>query len=431
MKEIFLHRVWESLFYNPSGLFTQEGEQVEVVFPGKPNMNQGPDFLNAKVTIGGIEWFGHVEVHVHSREWYTHRHEQDANYNSVVLHVVYETDGEPVVREDGTVIPEICLKGGIHPEVLAKHTQLMTEKRTIPCGAMLKDVPKLHVGNWLDRLGVERVQVKVSKAKGRLKETVQDWEQVLWEEIAATLGGPVNQHAFRELAQEVPIRILKKYAKCELKAEALLYGAAGLLRGGANGEKYREYLCAEWGFLSFKHDIGMIRIRMKRLRMRPASFPCIRISQLVSLIGQFPDLTDLMVEGGIDRFQKQAILASLYWETHYLFGKGGRPGIKALGRPVKESLVVNTLLPISFLYHQAHGRKETPQFVADRLEKMRPENNRIVRLFRELGIRPENALRTQGIVRLKKVYCDQKKCLTCALGLKIIKQTERWKPIPL
>ena len=430
MKEIFLHHVWKSLFYNPGSLTTQDGRKVEVISPGRLNVDQGPDFLNAELRIGEEKWFGHVEIHVHSEDWYRHGHQRDANYNAVVLHVVYESNGKEIIREDGTSIPEVTLQGGILADVLVKHQQLVTSKRDIPCGPMLRDIPQLHIGNWLDRLGVERLQVKIGEAQKRLQETVQDWEQVLWEELAAILGGPVNQHAFRELAREVPIRILKKYAKCSLKVEALLYGASGLLGEQVKGEKYVEYLRAEWGHLSFKHDLGMIRISMKRLRMRPPGFPSVRISQLANLIWHFPDLNDLLLEGGSEALLNVSIQASMYWDTHYLFGKPGPPKVKKLGRPVKEAMITNTLLPITYLYHYAHGREEPPGGVAERLEKMRPEENRIVRMFRDHGIKPENALRSQGMVRLKKVFCDQKKCLTCALGLKIIKREEACKLIP-
>ena len=238
----------------------------------------------------------------------------------------------------------------------------------------------------LEDMGVERMQEKIMEAEKRLTLTTQNWEQVLWEDIAGILGGPVNGEAFRELAREVPFKVIRKYAKCQHKVEALLYGSSGLLKGPREREEYQEYLSAEWGFLSMKHNLGFCQIPLKYMRMRPMGFPTIRISLLAGLISTFPCLTDLLQEEGIAKLLKTKISAGLYWETHYHFGKTGQPGIKAMGRSVKETLVMNTLLPMGYLYQKAHGREISGETLANQLEAMRPENNKIVRSFNKLDI---------------------------------------------
>ena len=427
MKEMFLHHVWESLKFKTSSLRTREGEEVGVIHPGQHNFDQGPDFFNAMITVSGIEFFGHVELHVHSEDWYLHGHHRDSNYNSVVLHVVYESGQEPIHREDGTIIPEVSLKGLIDTEQLLRMEKFVNTNKSLPCEGMVKDLPAPIVGNWLDRLGVERLQEKIMTAEKRLATTTHNWEQVLWEDIAGILGGPVNGEAFRELAREVPFRLIRKYANCQHKVEALLYGVSGLLKGSRERERYQEYLSAEWGFLSMKYNLGFCRIPLKFLRMRPAGFPTVRISQLANLVNKFSCLSDLLKEGGIEKLLKAKISAGLYWETHYHFGKTGQPGIKSLGKSLKETLVMNSLLPLSYLYQKAHGRKTTGEIQANHLERMRPENNQIVRSFDEVGITAENALRTQGLVRLKKVYCGPQNCLSCAIGSSILNRIETCK----
>lgn len=36
---------------------------MEVIDPGLPNHDAGPDFFNAKVKINGTLWVGNVEIH--------------------------------------------------------------------------------------------------------------------------------------------------------------------------------------------------------------------------------------------------------------------------------------------------------------------------------------------------------------------------------
>jgi hypothetical protein len=57
------------------------------------------------------------------------------------------------------------------------------------------------------------------------------------------------------------------------------------------------------------------------------------------------------------------------------------------------------------------------------LEKIAPEDNGLIRRFNEIGWVPENASQSQALLQLKKSYCDQKKCLSCGIGIKILSNT--------
>jgi len=81
---------------------------VEVIDPGLPNPDAGPDFFNAKIKIDGILWVGNVEIHVHASDWKRHHHHQDRAYDSVILHVASDIDAE-TFRTDGTPIPQMEL----------------------------------------------------------------------------------------------------------------------------------------------------------------------------------------------------------------------------------------------------------------------------------------------------------------------------------
>ena len=73
-------------------LQTTSGRPVEVIDPGLPNMNAGPDFFNAKLKIDGTLWVGNVEVHTQASDWLLHRHDRDKAYDTVILHVVGEIE---------------------------------------------------------------------------------------------------------------------------------------------------------------------------------------------------------------------------------------------------------------------------------------------------------------------------------------------------
>ena len=85
--EQLLHYVWKHKIFPLSLLQTTSGRPVEVIDPGLPNMNAGPDFFNAKLKIDGTLWVGNVEVHTQASDWLLHRHDRDKAYDTVILHV--------------------------------------------------------------------------------------------------------------------------------------------------------------------------------------------------------------------------------------------------------------------------------------------------------------------------------------------------------
>lgn len=92
LKELVLQYAWQFRRYDIQALETSTGLPVRIMHPGRRNRDGGPDFLDARVMIGDLEWRGHVEIHRRSSEWLQHGHQHDDKYRNVILHVVYEDD---------------------------------------------------------------------------------------------------------------------------------------------------------------------------------------------------------------------------------------------------------------------------------------------------------------------------------------------------
>ena len=104
MKEVFLHYLWRYQKFNFSNLMTTSGDSLSVICVGQPNTGSGPDFSMAQVQIGAVRFAGSVEIHLHSSQWYHHRHHQDSAYDNVILHVVWEED-MPLQLPSGKSLP--------------------------------------------------------------------------------------------------------------------------------------------------------------------------------------------------------------------------------------------------------------------------------------------------------------------------------------
>ena len=125
-----------------------------------PNVNSGPDFFNAQLSIGTQMWAGNVEIHVKSSDWYVHHHETDAAYDSVILHVVWEHNMD-IFRKDNHAIPTLELKNYVLPHTCKNYNLLLnSEQSWIPCESSIKDVDAFTINHWLERLYLERLEGK-------------------------------------------------------------------------------------------------------------------------------------------------------------------------------------------------------------------------------------------------------------------------------
>src|SRR5688572_17245661 len=131
MNEAFLHYIWEFQYFNKTDLCTTEGEPVSVFNPGNRNSNAGPDFFNSRVKIGSMEWIGNVEIHIHSAEWIHHKHDKDAAYENVVLHVVWKED-KKIERNDHSLLPTIELKDRVSANLILQYRKLVNNPQKIP-----------------------------------------------------------------------------------------------------------------------------------------------------------------------------------------------------------------------------------------------------------------------------------------------------------
>ena len=95
--ERLLQFIWQFQYFNQGGLKTTSGEELQIIYPGTYNTNQGPDFTGAKIKIGNTMWAGNVELHVRASDWNRHNHQLDKNYNNVILHVVWETIFQTII----------------------------------------------------------------------------------------------------------------------------------------------------------------------------------------------------------------------------------------------------------------------------------------------------------------------------------------------
>ena len=424
MKEEFLHFIWEHRLFDRTDLKTVDGEKLEIISTGQPNSNSGPDFFNARIRIGETTWAGNIEIHQKSSHWYQHRHETDAAYDNVILHVV-ELHDKPVLIHDHQ-IPVVEIK--YPPAILENFEQLLKSKRWIACEDRLPEVDPFVLRFWFSSLMIERLQAKTSSILELLQQNKNNWNETFYQLLARNFGMKINALPFELLAKSLPLSILSKHKNDLFQIEALLFGQSGLLNETLLGDDYYLALRNEYSFLYKKYGLSGIEAHLwKFMRLRPVNFPTIRIAQLAMLIHRSSALFSHILESETLEELKNLfdVATSEYWETHYRFNKTSGKLKKTFGETAFHNLVINTIVPMLFVYGDQHLDQAMKDRALRLLESLPPESNQIIKKWNELGIDSQSAFETQALIQLKNCYCELKKCLHCQLGAKIITSVNR------
>ena len=420
MKEQLLQFIWQQQYFTQHELTTTSGEFVRIIKPGEWNAHQGPDFTEALIQIGNTTWGGQVEIHYQSSDWFRHGHSNDQQYANVILHVVWEDD-QPVLDKHENVLPTLVLGDRIPNVLLSRYQEMMDRKEPLICRSFLPVLTLQNWNLWKERLIKNRLERKAARILEWHAKAGGDWDVVFWQLLFEQMGGKVNGNYFLSLANSLPLPTLIKKQLSAFEWEALLLGQANLLPVTASSSYHRKLL-KEYQYLQYKYQLVPLRTAPAFLRMRPASFPTIRISQLAGLLLNHPRFFSTLVStGSLQQWKQQCrVTAAEFWDTHYLINRPSHPQPKTLGTQMIFSLAINAILPALYAYAYYRGDQELIVKVLDLYADIPSEQNRITSLWDNTGVNKHQALDTQALTELTNLYCTKKQCLHCAVGKQIL-----------
>ncbi len=342
--ERFLRQLWQHQLFDTTHLQTVCGKAVEVLSPGAVNRDSGPDFLDARIRIGGILYYGNVELHRFLSGWNLHGHHLDPLYNAVILHAVFHRGpGEYSTRtRSSRQVPVLVLEDHLAQSYHELWREMIASERSerltaLPCYPDNATIDPGILRPWLEKLALERVELKIRRCEQRLRELlvehrmhtaepharyehvnfrvnpeelpapepalshveytrVEPWEQLLYEGTMAALGYSKNHDLMLRLSQHMALSDLLRVAKGLPPAEALRHIEAILLKCGGflsrqerSFDKETKQLVREYRRLCREcTPFGSMRIMhahdWKFFRLRPENFPTLRLAGAARLI---------------------------------------------------------------------------------------------------------------------------------------------------
>ncbi|MGI6495688.1 MAG: DUF2851 family protein [Kiritimatiellia bacterium] len=428
--ERHLQCVWFDARIRPPRLLTADREEVEVVDPGRWNLEAGPDFLDAVLRIGDGKRLvcGDVEVHVRPSDWSAHGHSSDPRYANVIAHVTYHAPDCGAARGD---LPAGCLQIGLRAPLaelpgfsfddidLAAYPFAVQPATPRPCASALSGDPGRATA-LLAAAGRHRFARKCDRMRALLARSDSP-EQVFYAEFLAALGYKRNAAAGRALAAILPLSAWRAGDTPE-RAYARLLGAAGLLPPADEGrdDDARDFLRSLWD--TWWHDPVDSPGAPPAWALdatRPVNHPARRLAAAAVLFTADPRPADrfaALAATDPAAFPERAIslLAGLsmdYWTRHASLAGAAcrRTGGALVGRNRAAAIVNNLLLP--FLVATGVLADTPSKLPAEDLNApMRTAANHLLGRDHNPALYRRDGLLQQGLLQIHTDFCLRARC---------------------
>ena len=337
--ESALAALWQRAHTLADALITQGGDRLRVIYPGRPSARAGPDFRDAVLQDDdGRTITGDIELHTSAPGWYAHGHHTDANYNGVVLHVVFSPKGHADTR----------MRSGMHAPIIA--LEAVADRLEDATDAAAPSIPALDalrddadIAARLDAAGDARF---LAKRHGFALDIAQvGADEALYRGVMDALGYSTNRKPFRMLAQRVPYATLARLREEPpstrlLAVKALLLGASGLMDRVSDAEDTVQLrrLYRRMPLRQLKPKRPLTEKDWHLFRVRPSNHPARRIIGMA-----------LILDGCLDEGIAATFAAVLSQE--------GSKGLTALmehrpyiGKGRARDMLINIALPFLHAY---------------------------------------------------------------------------------
>ena len=390
-------------------------KQLIILSRGTWNLESGPDFLNAKISLDGKICTGDIEIHVHTSDWKLHGHSKDPAFANVILHVVEDHD----TREPW--LPVFILP---KDQKLDKISGLLKQSTGI-CSGFFNTLSPEQLLKFFQDAGVDRLE---RKSKIILSDMIESGTRnAFLAKLFDVLGFKKNREAFAILFQET----VKKYPAEQFNSayEEILWGESGLLPADSSvmpDQEAAEEQIRLWNaWWKLRRDAGA-KIHWNRSAMRPANTPERRLAALCEFIRK--NGTDplpgwmQMLEGSdspencVEKLCKAFSCDGGFWADRISFLSKKQEKKSALtGKAKALELVIDAALPCLAALAELEGNSR----VSGRLRILMktlppPETNSIVRKAANAWFSdPEKMLKLlndaaarQGIHHIYAEYCE-------------------------
>ncbi len=425
--EKFLYHIWDGKHLHIS-LKTVDNKEIKVMYAGQWNTDSGPDFKFGIIQIDGEVCKGDIEIHKNTYDWINHKHQEDMNFNNVILHVVYNhnTQYPATILENGNLIPILEIKNQLSEDIKKLQDKFAGESfsRSEDFCSFFAGLDNNSIKMILVKLGLERLEKKINRFSAELYFT--DFNQLFLQGLLESLGYSKNKFQMLQLSTLLPYNKLKEFKSKGLTKDqliALWLGCSGLI------EHIPATIPKEWSYKwsELYHNQSITseykNLEWKLFRIRPINHPVVRLLQVSDLI--YKSLDDSLFNQLLNlfSFSRENFTISKFKKKLYKFFEIDwmeLPENIHLGKTRIDTICINIILPLIILYARkmTYPDLESSAFQIFKDYNKLPENHitRHMNKFMQESQRKiisKKAIFQQGILKIYYDFCRNHNCIIC------------------
>lgn len=425
--EQFLYHIWDAQHLLDQ-LKCVSGKSVKINYPGRWNTDSGADFKDAILEIEGKTIKGDIEIDLTSYNWRSHAHNENPEFNNVILHVIYEDNGkQPVtVSENGSIIEKLEIKDQLDEDIgkLVEHYGIKPYTETDKDCNLFKNEDLDNTKQLLFKSGIERFESKVKRFSA--EHYFSSFDQLLYMGLMEAMGYSKNKFQMLQIALKFPYEDLKKYYDSGMTEEefiSLLICSNDLKNHIPKkiNETFHSSLLTVYNkqqFVDHKVDI-----KWKLFRIRPVNHPVIRILQVSHLIYNsfetsiFKEILKLFSVQA-DKFKlidfKKNLYRTFYNENKILSEK------HQLGKARIDTILINIILPLTVVYAREKNYIELEKAALNIYTKYPGLPSNYITNYMDIFLGTEQkklvnkkAIHQQGMLNIYYKNCQHHYCDAC------------------
>ncbi len=421
-------------------LTSTNGLEVEVLYPGRWNFEGGPDFINARLKIGGAELSGDIEIHNTPSDWFLHGHDNDAKYNNVILHVVRTHHCCNAASSKTPAIITVIFPDSHLPafDCNRKNISLKKYSRGLCADEMVSLMEPTQLTTFLCSLGENRLN---KKAIIFINEILTNGaEETFLIHLFEAAGYKNNRQPFMNLYRRFSTYDMSDHEN--MKVEAVIWGESGLLPSKVflkcdnQMQHYISSLWSHWWKLK-KDKINLPEMAWVKSAGRPCNTPWRRTAGLIVLLRKLglSPLTHLLtiinqnlntkeiINELINVFSCDDEMLGIYSD----FNTKLKTAALLIGRSRAIEIIGNIVIPLAYAYSKINKNNILEKRMLEIWKELPSSKSNSIALrvsFERWGVR-KNEIKEivksfpaeQGIIFIYKNLCEylQMNCKECPI----------------
>lgn len=393
---------------------------VDIVDKGTEGYKEAIDFRRSKIEIANSKYIGSCKFFRTIQDWEKAQKYDLDLVNQIAFVVISVRENSSQIDRYNSSLPIVFAEV---PEILLEKHIALTLSKTSLCVNYFATLPEIKRLSIFQRIAAERLEDKSENVMKGFSLTNNNWLGTLVFSVFDTIEISSGRRGYyNSIAKKIDFYNIINTLNTIKDVEALIFGAAGLLKESYSPDQYMYELRGKFDFLKKKHAITPLKPPAVGAALKGVFF---NLAYLAALLFENKSLFyDLINCRDLTELRKLlTATVSDYWQTHLCFGTKEDSSQKreSISGSKIDLMIVNGMIPYLFTYAKINKLQDLfVGFLFDLYDKIPAEENTLVSGWHKSGHLCKRALEAQAVIQLSKKYCKENRCSYCEIGQQIL-----------